>query len=201
MQNEKKIIVSDYDQKKIRIVDRLCAVLGVIAGIFLCTATFFMFLNICTRTFANYNFLFIYDLCGLCAAGAASFTIAYATLKSMHTTMDTILGKLPPRVGGTLQGISGILSTVILVFTIYSVGVYAVQKTLVRESTTTSGMPTWIFRWIYIFGLVVTLIAGIIESIDMFRRAKGETVYLNSDEVADAEKALLDEAQEEVTES
>ena len=199
MQNEKKIIVSDYDQKKIRIVDKFCSVLGIIAGIFLCTATFFMFLNICTRTFANYNFLFIYDLCGLCAAGAASFTIGYATLKSMHTTMDTVLGKLPPRVRGLMEGISGILSTLILVLTIYSVGVYAIQKTAVRESTTTSGMPTWIFRWIYLFGLVVCLIGGIVESIDMFRRAKGETVYLNSDEVAEAEKELLEEMEEEVT--
>jgi len=200
MQNEKKIVVSEYDQKKIRIVDKCCTVLGVIAGIFLCTATFFMFLNICTRTFANYNFLFIYDLCGLCAAGAASFTIGFASLKSMHTTMDTVLGKLPPRIRGLLEGISGILSTLILVFTIYSVGVYAIQKTAVREATTTSGMPTWIFRWIYLFGLVVCLVAGVIESIDMFRRAKGETVYLNSDEVAEAEKALLEEMEEEVTE-
>ena len=78
MQNEKKIVVSDYDQKKIKIVNSLCTVLGIIAGIFLCTATFFMFLNICTRTFAKYNFLFIYDLCGLCAAGAASFAGAGA---------------------------------------------------------------------------------------------------------------------------
>jgi len=200
MQNDKKIVVSAYDQKKIKIVDKTCAVLGVIAGIFLCTATFFMFLNICTRTFANYNFLFIYDLCGLCAAGAASFTIAFASLKSMHTTMDTVLGKLPPRVRGALEGISGIISMVILLFTIYSVGVYAIQKTLIRESTTTSGMPTWIFRWIYLFGLTVCLIAALIETIDMFRRAKGETVYLNSDEVAEAEKELLDEMEEEVTE-
>ncbi len=200
MQNDKKIIVSAYDQKKIKIVDKACTVLGLIAGVFLCIATFFMFLNICTRTFANYNFLFIYDLCGLCAAGAASFTIGFATLKSMHTTMDTVLGKLPPRIRGLMEGISGILSTLVLCFTIYSVGVYAIQKTAVRESTTTSGMPTWIFRWIYLFGLVVCLIGGIVESIDMFRRAKGETVYLNSDEVAEAEKALLEEMEEEVTE-
>ena len=200
MQNEKKIVVSDYDQKKIKIVNSLCTVLGIIAGIFLCTATFFMFLNICTRTFANYNFLFIYDLCGLCAAGAASFTIGYASLKSMHTTMDTVLGKLPARVRGFCEGIAGIISIVILLFTIYSVGVYAIQKTLIRESTTTSGMPTWIFRWVYIFGLTVCLIAAIIETIDMFRRSKGETVYLNSDEIAEAEKALLEEMEEEVTE-
>ena len=31
MQNEKKIVVSDYDQKKIKIVNSLCTVLGIIA--------------------------------------------------------------------------------------------------------------------------------------------------------------------------
>ena len=35
MQNDKKIVVSAYDQKKIKVVDKACTVLGLIAGVFL----------------------------------------------------------------------------------------------------------------------------------------------------------------------
>lgn len=39
-----------------------------------------------------------------------------------------------------------------------------------------AGLPTWIFRWIFAIGMLITLIAAVVEMIDMFRIASGKEV-------------------------
>ena len=187
---KKTVPITDYDRKKLAVTDKISDALGIISGIFLSIATVFMFTNICTRTFADYNFLFIYDLCGLCAAGCASFAIPYATFKRGHANMDTILTKLKPRTRGMSEGLAGILTMCTMLFTIYAVTYYAIMKTKVMESTTTSGLPTWIFRWLFVIGLILTTIAAAIEMVDAFRLMKGVDVIGTSDDLAAKQEAL-----------
>lgn len=191
--------MSNYDRIKIETTERIGRCLGILAGLFLCVATVFMFINIVTRMTVDYNLIFIYDLCGLCAAGTASFAIPYATFKSAHTSMDTIIHKLPARTRGVCEAISGVITMVVMLFTIYAVGSYTWTKTLALELTTTSKMPTFIFRWFYVIGLVLTLIAAALEMIDMFRIAAGKQVVRDRDawEALEAEARELEEAEAE----
>lgn len=52
-------------------------------------------------------------------------------------------------------------------------------------------MPTWIFRWLYVIGLILTTIAALLEMIDMFRIAKGETVVNTREELEALEKGMV----------
>lgn len=62
-------MMSNYDKKKIAIVEKSSEILAILAGVFLCVSTIFMFANMLTRTVADFNIRFVYELCGLCAAG------------------------------------------------------------------------------------------------------------------------------------
>lgn len=188
--------MNKYDRKKLALTKKASELFAYISGIFLCISTVFMFANMLTRTVANYNISFVYDLCSLCAAGVASFAIPYATLKSAHTAMDIITGHLSPRVRAACEAISGVITAVVMVFTVYVLINYAYQRTLVLESTTTSGFPTYIFRWIYAAGMLFTLIAGVIETIDMFRLAAGRKVTLIQKEEAAPEIQAPEEARQ-----
>ena len=50
------------------------------------------------------------------------------------------------------------------------------------ETTTTNHLPMWIFRWLYAFGMVATLLVAAIEMIDSFRLATGKKVFHNREE-------------------
>ncbi|MFV0363456.1 MAG: TRAP transporter small permease subunit [Suipraeoptans sp.] len=185
--------MSSYDEKKIRIADKISTLLALIAGVFLSIATVLMFVNILTRTFADYNLIFIYDVCGLCAAGAASFTIPYVTLQSGHSNMDTIISRLSKRVRSGSEALSGTIAICAMLFTVYTITTIAYQKTLVLEATTSSGMPIYIFRWLYVLGMVITTIAAIIEVIDLVRIAVGKQVVRNSEELEEGDEENDDE--------
>lgn len=177
-----------YDRWKInfsRLAGEGSAIFG---GIFLTAATICMFVNIVTRTVAGYNLRWIYDFCGLCAAATASFAIPYATFTRGHSNMDTILALLKPRVRAGSEAIAGVLTLITMVFTIYCVALYAYNKTMVFESTTSAHLPIWIFRWGYVIGLVLTTIASVLETIDMFRIAAGRKVVNTQEELEAAEK-------------
>ena len=174
--------MSNYDRKKIAIVEKFSEILAILAGVFLCVSTVFMFTNMLTRTVADFNIRFVYELCGLCAAGTASFAIPYATFKSAHSQMDIITSHLKPKKRAMFEGISGICTMVIMLFTVYVLMIYAYQRTLVMETTTTAGLPTWIFRWIFAAGMFITTIAAAVEMIDMFRIAAGKDVVRSLDE-------------------
>ena len=77
-----------------------------------------------------------------------------------------------------------------MLFTVYSVTIYAIMRTKVLESTTTSHMPTWIFRWLYVLGLILTTLASVIELVDMVRKARGEDVIFTKEDLAAREEAL-----------
>lgn len=77
---------------------------------------------------------------------------------------------------------AGIVTVVIMVFTDYMLLNYAYQRTLVMETTTTNHLPMWIFRWLYAFGMVATLLVAAIEMIDSFRLATGKKVFHNREE-------------------
>ena len=111
--------MSNYDKKKIAFVEKSSEILAILAGIFLCISTIFMFTNMLTRTVADFNIRFVYELCGLCAAGTASFAIPFATFKSAHSQMDIITSHLKPKKRAVSEGISGIFTMVIMLFTVY----------------------------------------------------------------------------------
>ena len=174
--------MSNYDKKKIAFVEKSSEILAILAGIFLCISTIFMFTNMLTRTVADFNIRFVYELCGLCAAGTASFAIPFATFKSAHSQMDIITSHLKPKKRAVSEGISGIFTMVIMLFTVYVLVVYAYQRTLVMETTTTAGLPTWIFRWLFAVGMLITTIAAALEMIDCFRIAAGKEVVRSLEE-------------------
>ena len=174
--------MNKYDELKISAEEKTGEVFAIIAGIFLIIASVVMFANMVTRTAADYNIRIVYELCQLCGAGVASLAIPYATIKAAHTEMDIITGHLHDKVKNLLAGISGILTMVIMVFTNYMLVDYAYMRTLVMETTTTNHLPMWIFRWLYAFGMIVTLIAAAIEMIDSFRLASGKQVFRNREE-------------------
>jgi TRAP-type C4-dicarboxylate transport system permease small subunit len=174
--------MNKYDELKISAEEKTGEVFAVIAGIFLIVASVVMFANMVTRTAADYNIRIVYELCQLCGAGVAALAIPYATIKAAHTEMDIITGHLHDKARNLLAGISGILTMVIMVFTNYMLVDYAYMRTLVMETTTTNHLPMWIFRWLYAFGMIVTLIAAAIEMIDSFRLASGKQVFRNREE-------------------
>lgn len=174
--------MSNYDKKKIAIVEKSSEILAILAGIFLCISTIFMFTNMVTRTVADFNIRFVYELCGLCAAGTASFAIPFATFKSAHSQMDIITSHLKPKKRAVSEGISGIFTVAIMLFTVYVLVIYAYQRTLVMETTTTAGLPTWIFRWLFAAGMLITTIAAALEMIDCFRIAAGKEVVRSLEE-------------------
>ena len=90
--------MNNYDLRKIALLEKLGTAFALISGVFLCISTIFMFANMLTRTAADFNIRFVYDLCSLCAASVASFAIPYATIKGAHTNMDIITSHLKPRV-------------------------------------------------------------------------------------------------------
>lgn len=190
--------MSNYDAKKIMIVDKVCVVLALIAGLFLSIGTVVMFANMLTRTVADVNISFTYELCGLCSAGVASFAIPFATFTASHSQMDIITSHMPKRMRGWFEGISGIITMVVLVFTVAILVMYAYDRTLAMETTTPSGLPTWIFRWLFAIGMLATLVGAALEMIDMFRMALGKNVVFNSAELVEqeAEKTEMLEKEE-----
>ena len=173
--------MNNYDLRKIALLEKLGTAFALISGVFLCISTVFMFANMLTRTAADYNIRFVYDLCSLCAAGVASFAIPYATIKGAHTSMDIITSHLKPRVQAFCEGISGIVTMVIMTS-------YAYQRTLVLEATTTAKLPTYIFRWLYALGMLLTTLAAAIEMIDMFCIAAGKQVIRNREQLEEMQK-------------
>ena len=186
--------MNNYDIRKIRIVDKCCVILAMLAGFFLCVGTVILFANMMTRTVADVNISFTYELCGLCSAGVASFAIPFATFKAAHSQMDIITSHLPKRTRAGFEGVSGIITMVVMLFTVGVLLMYAYDRTLVMETTTTAGLPTWLFRWIFAIGMLITLIAAVVEMIDMFRIAAGKNVVLNSEEQASLEGSGLEAA-------
>lgn len=174
--------MNKYDELKISAEEKTGEVFAIIAGVFLIVASVVMFANMITRTAADVNIRIVYELCQLCGAGVAALAIPYATIKAAHTEMDIITGHLHDKSRNILAGISGILTMVIMVFTNYMLVDYAYIRTLVMETTTTNHLPMWIFRWLYAFGMIVTLIAAAIEMIDSFRLAAGKQVFRNREE-------------------
>lgn len=180
-----------YDRWKIRISNVIGDGSAIFAGIFLCAATFCMFVNMMTRTFLDYNFQWIYDFCGLCAAGIASYSIPYTTFIRGHSNMDIIISKCKPRTRGMSEGISGIITLAVMVFTIFAVTKIAIMKTQTMELTTSAHLPTFVFRWLYIIGLVLTVFAAALEMIDMFRVASGKNVLTTQEELDAYENGTL----------
>lgn len=168
-------MIQKYDRVKIYVVDKICTTFGIIAGASLVVATVFMILNIFMRAF-NSNLYFIYDLVSMSATLTASFAVAYATFNRGHSIMDIILAHLPHRVSKGFESIAQIICLIVMSFTTYSCGLYAYQKTLLLESTTTSQMPTYIFRWIWTIGCALVLVAFVLELIDDVRMAFGQDV-------------------------
>lgn len=181
--------MNKYDEKKIKATRKMGNAFAIISGIFLCISTVCMFTNMLTRTVANYNIRFVYELCGLCASGVASFAIPYATLKSAHSTMDIITSHLSPRLRAGLEAVSGVITMVVMAFTVYVLSSYAYQRTLAMETTTTSKLPTYIFRWVYAVGMLLTVAAVLIETVDRFRTAAGKDVVTGLEE-SEAPEAL-----------
>lgn len=174
--------MSRYDELKISIEEKIGTVFAMCAGIFLFVASIVMFANMATRTAADYNIRVVYELCQLCGAGVASLAIPYATIKAAHTEMDIITSHLNDRVRNLLAGIAGIITIVVMLFTVYMLITYAYQRTLVLESTTTNHLPMWIFRWFYAFGMIITALVAAVEMIDSFRLAFGKKVFRNREE-------------------
>ena len=104
--------MNNYDLRKIKIEETIGVVFALLAGFFLCIASVTMFTNMVTRTTADINIKMVYELCQLCGAGVASFTIPYATMKSAHTEMDIITSHLKPRITAALEGIAGIVTVI-----------------------------------------------------------------------------------------
>lgn len=181
-----------YDRWKIRIGNIIGDSSAIFAGVFLCAATFCMFVNMMTRTFLDYNFQWIYDFCGLCAAGIASYSIPYTTFNRGHSNMDIIISKCKPRTRGMSEGISGIVTIAVMVFTIFAVTKIAIMKTQAMELTTSAHLPTFVFRWLYIIGLALTLFAAALEMIDMFRVAFGKNVLTTQEELDAYENGTLE---------
>lgn len=174
--------MSRYDEIKISVEEKIGTVFAIAAGIFLFVASIVMFSNMVTRAAADYNIRIVYELCQLCGAGVASLAIPYATIKSAHTEMDIITSHLHDRARNVLGGLAGITTVVIMVYTDYMLLSYAYQRTLIMETTTTNHLPMWIFRWLYAFGMVVTLLVAAAEMIDSFRLATGKKVFRNREE-------------------
>ena len=172
-----------YDRKKIAVTEKAGEFLAIVSGVFLCISTIFMFANMLTRTFANFNLRFVYELCGLCAAGVASFAIPYASLRSAHSTMDIITSHLSRRTEAAFAAVSGVITVAVMTFTVCILTSYAYQRTLVLEATTTSKLPTYIFRWVYALGMLLTIVAAAVEMVDMFRNAAGKTVVRSREEL------------------
>ncbi len=174
--------MSRYDEIKISVEEKVGTVFAITAGIFLFVASIVMFSNMVTRTAADYNIRIVYELCQLCGAGVASLAIPYATIKSAHTEMDIITSHLHDRTRNILCGIAGIITVIIMLYTDCMLLDYAYQRTLILETTTTNHLPIWIFRWLYAFGMIVTLLVAAIEMIDSFRLSKGKRVFRNREE-------------------
>lgn len=171
-----------YDELKISVEEKVGTIFALAAGIFLFIASLVMFANMVTRTASDYNIRIVYELCQLCGAGVASLAIPYATIKSAHTEMDIITSHLHDRTRNILIGIAGIVTVVIMVYSDYMLLDYAYQRTLIMETTTTNHLPMWLFRWLYAFGMIVTLLVAAVEMIDAFRLALGKTVFRNREE-------------------
>ena len=174
--------MSRYDELKISIEEKIGTAFALCAGVFLFVASVVMFANMATRTAADINIRVVYELCQLCGAGVASLAIPYATIKAAHTEMDIITSDLNERLRNVLYGIAGIVTMIVMAFTVYMLITYAYQRTLVFEATTTNHLPMWIFRWFYAFGMTVTGLVAIIEMIDSFRLAMGKKVFRNREE-------------------
>ena len=180
--------MNNYDLRKIALQEKLGTAFAIISGVFLCISTVFMFTNMLTRTVSDYNIRYVYDLCSLCAAGVASFAIPYATIQGAHTNMDIITSHLKPRVQAACEAVSGIVTMVIMLFVVYVLVTYAYQRTLVLEATTTAKLPTYIFRWLYALGMLLTTVAAGIEMIDMFRIAAGKQVIRTREQLEEMQK-------------
>ena len=186
--------MSKYDLKKIAIMEKIAVAFALIAGLFLCIASVIMFTNMATRTAADINIRVVFEVAQLCGAGVASFAIPYATIRRSHTEMDIITSHLNPKVTGLLDGISGIITVIVMLIVVYMLVTYAWQRTLTFETTTTNHLPMWPFRWSYAFGMLCTTIVAGIEAVDSFRIAMGKKVVRTQEEL----DALLAEGGEEV---
>ena len=173
--------MGEYDRLKIKWTKTIANLLGIIAGVALIVGTTFMVINIFIRPF-GLAMRYIYDLAGLSAAFAASLAIPYCALLQDHTVMDLVLGKMPAGMRKISESISGIISIGIIFLLIYAGGKYAYTKTLVFEKTLSGNLPTWIFRWVWVLGMVLLACAIIIETIDFVRLAMGKQVFTIFDE-------------------
>ncbi len=172
-----------YDQKKIMVEEKIGVVLAILAGIFLCIASGIMFTNMVTRSVANFNIKTVYEVAQLSGAGVAAFTIPYATIKHAHTEMDIITSHLNVRVKNALEGLAGLITVAVMVFTVAMLISYAYQRTLTLETTTPNHLPQYLFRWIYAVGMLFTLIMAFVDMVDCFRVALGQRVCRTREEL------------------
>lgn len=175
--------MSKYDLKKIKFTEKTGVLFAMIAGAFLCVASVIMFVNMTTRTVADINIKLVFEVAQLCGAGVASFAIPYATIKGSHTEMDIITSHLKPKRRALLEAVSGVITIVIMAFTVYILLLYAYQRTVSLELTTTNHLPIYLFRWTYAMGMLFTLVAAAIEMVDNFRIASGRKVIRNREEL------------------
>lgn len=185
-------LMSKYDERKIMIEEKIGVAFALIAGVFLCIASVIMFVNMATRTAADINIKIVYEVAQLCGAGVASFAIPYATIKGAHTDMDIITSHLKPRVKAALEGVAGIVTIIVMVFTVFMLMDYAYQRTLTMETTTTNHLPIWIFRWTYAFGMLCTLLVAALEMVDSFRIAMGKNVVRRKEDLEEEDNAAAE---------
>ena len=164
-----------YDEKKIAVLTPISHALAIVAGVFLAVASVCMFVNMVTRTAADFNITFVFELCSLCDLNA--------------------------RVRGVLEFISGIFTVAILGFTIVQLYKSAIMYTAAHELTTTAHLPAYMFRWVFAIGMTLTLIAAAIDMIDALRTAKGVEVTQLSTVANEAEAELEAQIQEAIAEA
>jgi TRAP-type C4-dicarboxylate transport system permease small subunit len=111
------------------------------------------------------------------AAFAAALCIPYCALKREHAIMDIILSHLPLKLRWALQSISGIINAGFMALMMYAGSRYAYEKTLVFEKARSSGMPVWIFRWVWVLGMALVALALVLETIDFVRNLLGRKAY------------------------
>lgn len=159
----------DYFEKKLLAVNKTLTVIGFAAMVVM---MLILVLNIITRAL-NVPILGMYEIVQLVIVVVFSFGIGYSTLEHSHVRMKGLVSKLPPKASRIVETVSNIFNLAIWALVGWRVWILASENAVLGERTDILGLPVYLFRFVFAFGMfmmVLALIAEVLRTVFSERR-------------------------------
>lgn len=152
------------------LVTGLSRVLDQIAGLCLVVSMILIVGNILLRTIFNSPIMGIIDYVTFLTAVMIGLSLAYCAVQNGHIAVDFIIHRLPLKIQGTLDTITGLLALFFWGLCTWQTCAYAGRMAATGVVSSTTQTPVYPFIYVVAFGLMVLCLVLLVRTVESFRK-------------------------------